>query len=133
MEWIIEWIGKILGSIFGTQNDRVIRRYWSVVRERINPIEERMVKLPDEAFPGLTEEFRERLKKGETLDDLLPEAFSACREVSRRINRMRHFDVQMIGGVVLHEGNIAEMSTGEGKTLVATLPAYLNALTLRLE
>ena len=87
-----------------------------------------MKALSDDELKGLTPKFRERLAKGETLDDLLPEAFAACREAARRTKNMRHFDVQIVGGVVLHRGNIAEMVTGEGKTLVATLPAYLNAL-----
>ena len=129
MENVVEWVGKLLGRFFGTQNERQVRRYWTLVRERINPLESRMMEMPDSAFPGMGRAFRERLAKGETLDDLLPEAFAAVREVSRRITRMRHFDVQMIGGIVLHQGKIAEMATGEGKTLVATLPAYLNGLT----
>src|SRR5688572_14332692 len=129
IESVIEWVGKLLGRFFGTQNERAVRRYWSTVREKINPLEPRMMALPDAAFPGLTKDFRARLAKGETLDQILPEAFAACREASRRANRMRHFDVQLIGGMVLHEGKISEMATGEGKTLVATLPAYLNALT----
>ncbi len=129
IETVVDWVGRLLGRLFGTANERVIRRYWKVVRENINPLESKMAALPDAAFPGLTAAFRERLAKGEKLDALLPEAFAACREASRRTNRMRHFDVQLIGGMVLHEGRIAEMATGEGKTLVATLPAYLNALT----
>ncbi len=88
----------------------------------------KMQALTDDELKGLSVKFRERLAKGETLDDLLPEAFAACREAARRTKNMRHFDVQIVGGVVLHRGNIAEMVTGEGKTLVATLPAYLNAL-----
>src|SRR5205823_13563564 len=95
---------------------------------RMNELEPRMQALSEEELRGLTPKFRERLKKGETLEDLLPEAFAACREAAFRTKNMRHFDVQMLGGVVLHRGNIAEMVTGEGKTLVATLPAYLNAL-----
>ena len=128
MEVLIEWIGKLLGKVFGTQNERAIRRYWTLVRDQINPLEPRMMALRDDAFPKLSDSFRERLKKGETLDAILPEAFAACREASRRAARMRHFDVQLIGGAVLHGGKISEMATGEGKTLVATLPAYLNAL-----
>jgi preprotein translocase subunit SecA len=128
MEVLIEWVGKLLGKVFGTQNERAIRRYWKVVREQINPLESKMMVLPDAAFPKMSDEFRARLNKGESLDALLPEAFAACREASRRAAKMRHFDVQLIGGTVLHEGNISEMATGEGKTLVATLPAYLNAL-----
>ncbi len=129
MEALVEWVGKFLGRFFGTQNERAIRRYWQVVREKINPLEAGMMELPDSAFPEMSRKFRERRAGGETLDALLPEAFAACREASRRVNRMRHFDVQMIGGIVLHEGKISEMATGEGKTLVATLPAYLNALS----
>jgi preprotein translocase subunit SecA len=129
MEVLVEWIGKLLGRLFGSQNERAIRRYWSLVREKINPLESQMMVLPDAEFPKKSAEYRARLEKGETLDDLLPEAFSLCREAARRAVRMRHFDVQMIGGAVLHSGRISEMATGEGKTLVATLPAYLNSLT----
>ena len=129
MEVLVEWVGKFLGSIFGTQNERAIRRYWKVVREKVNPLETKMMALPDAEFPKLSQSFRDRLKKGESLDSIMPEAFAACREASRRAAKMRHFDVQLIGGAVLHEGKISEMATGEGKTLVATLPAYLNALT----
>jgi preprotein translocase subunit SecA len=129
MEGLVDWVGKVLGRCFGTQNERIIRRYWKLVREKINPLEAKMTGLADSAFPRMSEEFRGRLTKGETLDGLLPEAFAACREAARRTVRMRHFDVQLIGGAVLHEGKISEMATGEGKTLVATLPAYLNSLT----
>ncbi|MBI2901540.1 MAG: preprotein translocase subunit SecA, partial [Planctomycetes bacterium] len=129
MEGLVEWVGKVLGFVFGTQNERMLRRYWKTVRERINPLEEKMMALPDAEFPKLSDGFRARLKAGETLDQILPEAFAACREASRRTAKMRHFDVQLIGGMVLHLGKISEMATGEGKTLVATLPAYLNALT----
>src|SRR5262249_14184626 len=128
MEVLVEWVGKLLGRIFGTQNERAVRRYWQIVREKINPLEPKMMALPDAGFPKLSEEFRARLNKGETLDAILPEAFAACREASRRAAKMRHFDVQLIGGTVLHEGKISEMATGEGKTLVATLPAYVTAL-----
>jgi preprotein translocase subunit SecA len=128
MEVLVEWIGKFLGRLFGTQNERAIRRYWKTVREKINPLESKMMALPDAEFPALTRRFRERLAAGESLDQLLPEAFAACREAARRTVRMRHFDVQLIGGAVLHEGKISEMATGEGKTLVATLAAYLNAI-----
>jgi len=129
MEVLVEWVGKLLGKVFGTQNERAIRRYWKLVRDQINPLEPKMMALPDGAFPKLSDEFRARLQKGESLDAILPEAFAACREASRRAAKMRHFDVQLIGGAVLHEGKISEMATGEGKTLVATLPAYLNALS----
>jgi preprotein translocase subunit SecA len=129
MEVLVEWVGRQLGKVFGTQNERAIRRFWKIVREQVNPLEPKLMQLPDSAFPRMSEEFRERLKKGESLDALLPEAFAACREAGRRAAKMRHFDVQIIGGAVLHEGKISEMATGEGKTLVATLPAYLNSLT----
>ena len=99
--------------------------------EIINGFEAGMEVLSNEDLTGKTAEFKKRLQTGETLDDLLPEAFAVVREVARRTLSMRHFDVQMIGGIALHEGMIAEMRTGEGKTLVATLPAYLNALTGR--
>ena len=128
MEQVLEFVGRVLGRLFGTQNDRMLRRYWAVVTRDINPLEAKMTALPDEAFPRLTLEFKRRLKEGQALPSILPEAFAAVREASRRTLKMRHFDVQLIGGIVLHEGKIAEMGTGEGKTLVATLPAYLNAL-----
>jgi len=131
MESFIEWIGRILGWLFGSQNERMLRKYWKLVHERVNPLEPEMMKLADADFPGRTQKLRERLKAGETLDDVLPEAFALCREAARRTIKMRHFDVQLIGGMVLHGGKISEMATGEGKTLVATLPAYLNALTGR--
>jgi len=117
-----------ISKIFGTRNERELRRYRQVV-ERINALEESIVKLDDSALKAKTIEFRERLSQGETLDDILPEAFAVVREAGVRSLGMRHFDVQMIGGLVLHEGKISEMKTGEGKTLVATLPVYLNALT----
>src|SRR6478672_9399791 len=96
---------------------------------RVNELEPQTQALSDAELKELTPKFRERLAKGETLEDLLPEAFAAVREAGKRFKNMRHFDVQILGGIVLHRGNIAEMVTGEGKTLVATLPAYLNALT----
>jgi len=117
----------LLTKIFGDANEREVKRLWKRV-EPINALEPQMAKLSDEELRGKTEEFRERLRKGETLDDLLPEAFAVVREAGKRVLNMRHFDVQLMGGMVLHEGNIAEMKTGEGKTLVATLPIYLNAL-----
>src|SRR5438045_6192720 len=128
MEVLVEWVGKLLGKVFGTQNERAIRRHWKLVRDQINPLEPKRMALADAAFPKLSDEFRDRLKKGQTLDSILPEAFAACREASRRAAKMRHYDVQLIGGTVLHQGKISEMATGEGKTLVATLPIYLNAL-----
>jgi len=117
----------ILRKIFGTHNQREIRKIRPLV-ERINALEPDMRALSDSQLAGKTEEFRERLQKGETLDDLLVEAFAVVREASVRTLGMRPFDVQLIGGVVLHQGRIAEMKTGEGKTLAATLPVYLNAL-----
>ncbi len=119
---------NILKSIFGSRNDRVIRRMRKVV-ERINALEAGIAALDDAALCAKTTEFKRRLNEGETLDALLPEAFAVVREAGKRVLDMRHFDVQLIGGMVLHEGKIAEMRTGEGKTLVATLPVYLNALT----
>jgi preprotein translocase subunit SecA len=118
----------LLDSLFGGSNDREIKRAFGVV-ERINDLEEKNKKLKDSDFPKETESLKKRLSDGETLDDILPEAFALVREASRRTAELRHFDVQLVGGIVLHEGRIAEMKTGEGKTLVATLPAYLNALT----
>ena len=116
-----------LGKIIGTKNERELKRLVERVRE-INALEAEMQQLKDSDFPLCTNRFKERLANGEPLDDLLPEAFALCREAGRRTINMRHFDVQLIGGMVLHEGKIAEMKTGEGKTLVATLPVYLNAL-----
>jgi len=121
----------LLGFIkrfLGDNNDKEIARYRKVV-EKINALEPQMQALTDDKLTGYTNKFRERLANGETLDDILPEAFAVVREGSRRVLGMRHFDVQLIGGMCLHEGKIAEMRTGEGKTLVATLPVYLNALT----
>ncbi len=117
-----------LKMIFGSRNDRVLRRIKKTVK-KINALEEDMQALDNEALRAKTQEFRDRFQAGESLDDLLPEAFAVVREGGVRAMGMRHFDVQLIGGVVLHEGNVAEMRTGEGKTLVATLPAYLNALS----
>ena len=117
-----------LKRFLGDNNDKEIARYREVV-EKINALEPQMQNLTDDKLTGYTNKFKERLAAGETLDDLLPEAFAVVREASRRSLGMRHFDVQLIGGMCLHEGRIAEMRTGEGKTLVATLPVYLNALT----
>jgi len=119
---------NIVKKVFGTKNDREIKRYTPLV-EQINGLEPEFEKLTDAALREKTDEFRQRLGDGETLDDLLPEAFAATREASRRTIGLRHFDAQLIGGMVLHQGKIAEMKTGEGKTLVATLAFYLNALT----
>jgi preprotein translocase subunit SecA len=123
-------IGSMIKNIFGSANERELKRIQPTV-ESINQLEPEFQQLRDDQFPSKTAEFKERLSKGETLDDLLPEAFAAVREASVRVLGMRHFDVQLIGGVVLHEGKIAEMKTGEGKTLAATLPLYLNALQER--
>lgn len=121
---MISWI---LRSIFGTQNDRILRSVRPLV-DRVNALEPAISALSDEGLRAKTEEFRRSLAQGQTLDDLLPEAFAVVREAGKRVLKMRHFDVQIIGGIVLHRGKIAEMTTGEGKTLVATLPVYLNAL-----
>ena len=121
-------IAKLLKKIFGTRNDRELKRIGRLVA-KINELEPEYQGLDDAALSAKTDEFRNRLTAGETLDALLPEAFAAAREAGVRALGMRHFDVQLVGGIVLHEGKIAEMRTGEGKTLVATLPAYLNALT----
>ncbi|MRR49596.1 MAG: preprotein translocase subunit SecA [Rhodocyclaceae bacterium] len=120
----------LLKKIFGSRNDRLIRQYSQTV-VRINALEPQMQGLSDEQLTAKTTEFKQRHANGESLDDLLPEAFAVVREAGRRVLGMRHFDVQMIGGMVLHYGKIAEMRTGEGKTLVATLPSYLNALSGR--
>ena len=119
---------NIIRKLFGSRNERQLKRMSRVVA-RINDLEPDLKALSDEALRARTDEFRSRLTAGESLDDLLPEAFATVREAARRVLDMRHFDVQLIGGMVLHDGKIAEMRTGEGKTLVATLPAYLNALT----
>ncbi|MGP1678933.1 MAG: DEAD/DEAH box helicase, partial [Burkholderiales bacterium] len=119
---------RILTRIFGSRNDRLIKRYNKSVQQ-INALEPEISALSDEALRAKTAEFKERLAKGEVLDDLLAEAFAVVREAGKRALNMRHFDVQLIGGMILHAGKIAEMRTGEGKTLVATLPAYLNALS----
>ncbi len=116
-----------LTSVFGSRNERVLRQLSKTVN-RINALEPDMEKLDDAALRAKTDEFRQRIADGQSLDKLLPEAFAVVREASRRVLGMRHYDVQMIGGIVLHQGKIAEMRTGEGKTLVATLPVYLNAL-----
>jgi len=121
-------ISSTLKKVFGTRNDRELKRMRKVVK-RINAMEEAHQSLNDQELAAKTDEFRHRLQQGETLDALLPEAFAVAREASVRTLNMRHFDVQLIGGMTLHDGRIAEMRTGEGKTLVATLPAYLNALS----
>ena len=121
-------VQTLLKKIFGTKNEREMKRLWPMV-DKISALEPQFVSLSDTQLKEKTPEFKKRLGEGESLDDILPEAFATVREVSKRTLRMRHFDVQLIGGIVLHEGKIAEMKTGEGKTLVATLPVYLNALT----
>ncbi|MBR5581994.1 MAG: preprotein translocase subunit SecA, partial [Phascolarctobacterium sp.] len=121
-------LDSILKKIFGDPNEKELKQI-KVIVDKINSLEKSMESLSSANLAAKTSEFKVRLQKGETLDDLLPEAFAVVREASRRVTGMRHFDVQMIGGIVLHRGKIAEMRTGEGKTLVATLPVYLNALT----
>ena len=118
---------QILNFIFGSKNDREIKGLMPIV-QRINGLEPDLTPLSDQALADKTQTFKKRLAAGESLDDILPEAFAVCREMSRRKLNMRHFDVQLIGGMILHKGRISEMKTGEGKTLVATLPIYLNAL-----
>ncbi|SDR76949.1 protein translocase subunit secA [Halopseudomonas xinjiangensis] len=118
----------LLKKLFGSKNERELKRMGKMVNA-INALEESLNALSDEQLKAKTAEFKDRLAKGETLDNILPEAFALVREASKRVMGMRHFDVQLIGGMVLHEGKIAEMKTGEGKTLVSTLPAYLNALS----
>src|SRR6516162_5108722 len=138
-----EWVSRGLTRMLGSSNERTVRKLGYVrvknaekpytvipgsLLDQVNALEEKMRGMSDEELRASTPRFRERLAKGETLEDLLPEAFAACREAAFRTKNMRHYDVQIIGGVILHRGNIAEMVTGEGKTLVATLPAFLNAL-----
>ena len=118
----------LFSKIFGTYSEKEVKRVMPIV-DKINGLEPEISKLSDEELTGKTQEFKKRLNEGETLDDILPEAFAVVREASKRVLGMRHFDVQLIGGIILHQGRIAEMKTGEGKTLVATLPVYLNALT----
>jgi len=120
-------VGMLLRMVFGTKNERELKKLWPFV-EQINSLEASIASPSGSQLRDKTEEFKRRLESGETLDEILPEAFAVVREVSKQRLRMRHFDVQVLGGIVLHEGKIAEMKTGEGKTLVATLPVYLNAL-----
>ena len=119
---------NFLTKIFGSRNDRLLKQYRTTV-SRINAMESALEKLTDEALKAKTQEFRDRAVGGEPLDVLLPEAFAVVREGSKRVMKMRHFDVQLLGGMSLHYGKISEMGTGEGKTLTATLPVYLNALS----
>ncbi|MCI1822367.1 MAG: preprotein translocase subunit SecA [Megasphaera sp.] len=119
---------KLVNRLLGNNTERELKKMWPIVKE-VNRLEASLVDLSDASLAGKTLEFKKRIQEGETLDDLLPEAFAVVREASRRVTGMRHFDVQLLGGIVLHRGDIAEMRTGEGKTLVATLPVYLNALS----
>ncbi|HEY9103571.1 preprotein translocase subunit SecA [Chitinimonas sp.] len=121
-------ISSLLKKVFGSRNDRLLKQYGVKVRQ-INALESQMQALSDADLQAKTPHFKERIAKGESLESILPEAFAVCREASRRVMNMRHFDVQLIGGMALNDGKIAEMRTGEGKTLVGTLPAYLNALS----
>ncbi len=121
-------LGKALTKVFGSKNDRIIKQLRGIVA-RINDLEPSVEPLSDEELAAKTVEFRQRVEKGESLDDLLPEAFAVVREAAKRVLGERHYDVQLIGGIVLHQGKIAEMKTGEGKTLTSTAPVYLNALT----
>src|SRR5262249_39234743 len=114
-------VTQLLNLMFGSKNDREIKALLPIV-EHINSLESGLTPLSNEALADKTQEFKKRLEAGATLDDILPEAFAVCREMSRRVLNMRHFDVQLIGGMILNKGRIAEMKTGEGKTLVATLP-----------
>ena len=120
-------LSGFLKSIFGSHNDRIVKRYMRTVEE-INELEDSIIKLSDEQLRDKTVEFRKRLADGETLDEILPEAFAVVREAAKRTLGLRPFDVQMVGALVLHHGMIAEMKTGEGKTLVASIAVYLNAL-----
>ncbi|MGB5991162.1 MAG: DEAD/DEAH box helicase, partial [Desulfobacterales bacterium] len=121
-------VTNLLTKVFGSKNERELKKINPIV-EKINAFEPQMQSMSDEALKAQTPLFKERLNNGESLDDILPEAFATVREASIRTLQMRHFDVQLIGGIVLHQGKIAEMKTGEGKTLAATLPAYLNSLS----
>lgn len=121
-------LGNFAAKIFGTSNGRIIKKHYKLV-DQVNALEAKFESLDDEALKATTVQLKQAYQDGKTLDELMPEAFAACREAGKRAMGMRHFDVQLIGGAVLHGGNIAEMRTGEGKTLVATLPAYLNALS----
>ena len=119
---------SLLRALFGDYSKKELKRI-APLQQKVLALEEEYRALSDEELKAKTPEFKERLKNGETLDDILPEAFAACREAGDRVLGMRHFPVQIIGGIILHQGRISEMKTGEGKTLVATLPAYLNALS----
>ena len=121
-------VSNLLTKVFGSKNERELKKIQPVVA-KINALEPRIQAMSDDELKAQTKLFKDRLNNGESLDDFLPEAFATVREASVRSLEMRHFDVQLIGGMVLHQGKIAEMKTGEGKTLAATLPAYLNALS----
>ena len=124
----MDFFVKIFDKIFGTHSERELKRIIPIV-DQIEALRPAMQELSDEQLKAKTEEFKKRLADGETLDDILPEAFATVREAAKRVLNMEHYRVQLIGGVILHQGRIAEMRTGEGKTLVSTAPAYLNALT----
>ena len=121
-------VKSVIEKIIGTYSDRELKKIYPIV-DKVTALEDTMAGKTDAELRAMTDEFKQRLKDGETTDDILPEAFAVCREASWRVLGMKHFPVQIVGGIVLHQGRIAEMKTGEGKTLVATLPAYLNALT----
>ena len=121
-------LGKMIGKVIGTKNDRELKRMRKLV-DKINALEPKIQPLSDEALKQKTAEFKTQFEQGTSLDTILPEAFAVCREASSRVLGMRHYDVQLIGGITLHEGKIAEMRTGEGKTLMATLAIYLNAIS----
>ena len=118
----------LLNKIFGNYSEKELKRIYPL-QQKVLDLDEEYAALSDDALRAKTDEFKERLSLGESLDDILPEAFAACREAAHRVLGMKHFPVQILGGIVLHQGRISEMKTGEGKTLVATLPAYLNALS----
>ena len=124
---LVNGFGKLVTGLFGSSNARIVKKLQSRV-DAINALEETYAAFSEKQLREKTEEFKQRLKKGETTDDIMIEAFAVCREGGKRFLGMRHYDVQLIGGMVLHSGAVAEMVTGEGKTLVATLPTYLNAL-----
>ena len=119
---------SIISKIFGTKSEREVKKILPVI-EKIEALDEKFSAMSEKELRGMTHVLKARLENGETLDDILPEAFATVREASWRVLEMKHFKVQLIGGLIIHQGRIAEMKTGEGKTLMATLPAYLNALT----